>query len=172
MTSDAEALAQLVTKNKYYWSQFEPLHREEYYSVEAQLKKIVDGLNQQAAKREYSFAIEDAVTGRLIGHISLYNIKRLPYLSGFIGYSVDVDYSGQGIATEAVALLQRFAFEQLHLHRLEAYVAPGNIGSVRVLEKSHMLREGLLRKLLYINGSWVDHYLYAILQEDYKQKKG
>jgi [SSU ribosomal protein S5P]-alanine acetyltransferase (EC 2.3.1.128) len=35
------------------------------------------------------------------------------------------------------------------------------------LEKAGFLREGLLRKLLYINGKWQDHYLYALMDEDY-----
>ena len=38
---------------------------------------------------------------------------------------------------------------------------------VKVLEKAHFKREGLLRELLYINGSWEDHYMYALLQSDY-----
>ena len=168
-TSDAYALAQLARNNKYYWSQFEPLHREEYYTVETQYNKIVDTLNLQAANREYSFAILDPKTEAIIGHISLYSIKRLPYSSAFVGYSVDQHYAGRGIATEAVEIVLKFGFEQVNIHRIEAYVAPDNIASVRVLEKAGLVREGLLRKLLFINGEWVDHYIYAILREDYKK---
>ena len=61
----------------------------------------------------------------------------------------------------------QFAFNVVNLHRIEAYVSPKNIASVKVLEKANFKREGLLRELLYINGSWEDHYMYALLQSDY-----
>lgn len=170
-TSDAYALAQLVRNNKYYWSTFEPLHREEYYTAESQYKKIVESINLQASNREYSFAILDPASGQIIGHISLYSIKRLPYSSAFVGYSVDKNFIGKGIATEAVELVLQFAFESVNIHRVEAYVSPANKASVKVLEKSGLIKEGLLRKLLFINGEWVDHYMYAILKDDYMNNK-
>ena len=168
--ADARALAQLLQNNKFYWSIYEPLHRDEYYSEQTQHQKIVEGLRLSQENREFSFGIFDRQTGQLIGHISLYAIKRLPYSSAFVGYSIDQQYAGRGITTEAVALVLDFAFRTLNIHRIEAYVSPENVASVRVLEKSAFVREGLLRELLFINGQWVDHYMYAILQRDYSPK--
>ena len=168
---DAFELASLLSRNKYFWSQFEPLHREEFYTVEAQHKKIIESLQMLAMRREYSLGIFDYRTNTLIGHISLYAIKRVPYSSAFIGYSMDQSYTGRGIASEAVQLMLQLAFQTLQLHRVEAYIAPDNIASIRVIEKNGFQREGLLRKLLYINGYWVDHYLYAILEEDFSKHR-
>ena len=103
----------------------------------------------------------------LIGHISMYSIKRLPFSSAFIGYSIDEMNVGKGVATEAVQLLVKYGMEVVGLHRIEAYVSPRNVGSIRVLEKAKMQREGLLRQLLFINGEWEDHYIYAVLENDY-----
>ena len=164
---DAHSLTELVRNNKYFWSTYEPLHRQEYYTIETQYKKILESIHLMQLKREFSFGIYMKTTSQLIGHISLYAIKRLPYLSGFVGYSVDEKFVGQGIATEAVRLILKFAFVDVHLHRVEAYVSPKNIPSVKVLEKAGLVREGVLRQLLYINGVWEDHYMYAMLQEDY-----
>ena len=169
--SDAKDLATLLLNNKHFWSTYEPLHRDDFYTEEAQYKKILEGLQLLALNREFSFGIYDRETEQLIGHISLYAIKRLPYSSAFIGYSMDENFAGRGIATEAVKLVVDFAFTSLNLHRVEAYIAPENISSIRVVEKAAFVREGLMRKLLYINGEWVDHYMYAILQEDYLQQK-
>lgn len=168
---DAADLAALLSRNKYFWSRFEPIHRDEFYTKEMQMKKIVESMALLTNKREYSFGIYEPSSKQLIGHIALYSIKRLPYSSAFIGYSLDERYVGRGIATEAVALLLKLAFEQLHLHRVEAYIAPDNFPSIRVIEKNNFKQEGLLRKLLYINGLWIDHYQYAILEEEYFQKK-
>lgn len=164
--ADAASLAKLLTENKYFWSTYEPLHRPEFYTVEAQRRKIVESLMLLAEKREFSFGIFAKGTSQLIGHISLYAVKRLPYSSAFVGYSMDERFAGRGIATAATRAIVLFAFNQVGVHRVEAYVAPKNDASIRVLEKAGFVREGLLRKLLYINGEWVDHYMYAILKED------
>ena len=162
---DARSLTGLVSRNKYFWSTYEPLNRPDYYTVETQYKKIQESLYLMSSQREFTFGIYPLGTDHLIGHIALYSVKRLPYSSGFIGYAMDEAYVGKGIATEAVELIVNFAFKEVGLHRIEAYVAPENKASIRVLEKVGFLQEGLLRKLLYINGKWVDHYMYARLEE-------
>lgn len=167
---DAGKLTELVSNNKIFWSTYEPLHRADYYTIDTQYKKILESMHLMKSKREFSFGIYSKNTHELIGHISLYAIKRLPYLSGFVGYSMDEKWIGKGIASEALQLVLKFAFTEVKLHRVEAYVSPKNIASIKVLEKSGMLQEGLLRKLLFINGVWEDHYIYAILQEDYEKR--
>lgn len=169
--SDAKNLATLLLNNKYFWSTYEPIHRDDFYTEEAQYKKILEGIQLLALNREFSFGIYEKNTDQLVGHISLYAIKRMPYSSAFVGYSMDENFVGRGMATEAVELVVDFAFTSIKLHRVEAYIAPANIPSIRVVEKAAFVREGLMRKLLYINGEWVDHYMYAILQEDYINKK-
>lgn len=164
---DANVFTELLKINKKYWSVFEPRQDPGFYTVSTQREKIRESLYQMRNRREYNFGIFDNETGRLLGHISLYNIKRLPFLSAFIGYSIDEQETGRGIGTEGVQLVTEFAFKEVGLHRIEAYVSPRNHGSIAVLEKSGYLREGLLRKILYINGFWENHYLYALLEEDF-----
>ena len=65
----------------------------------------------------------------------MYAIKRLPYSSAFIGYSIDEQFTGQGIATEAVNEVVQFAFNVLNLHRIEAYVSPKNMASCESFRK-------------------------------------
>ena len=165
---DATQLASLMARNKYFWSTFEPLHREDFYTVEAQYKKILESLQMMAMKREFTFGVFTKDETQLIGHISLYAIKRLPYSSAFVGYAMDEQFTRRGITTEAVQLVVDFAFNSLNLHRVEAYISPDNIGSIKVVEKIGFQQEGLMRELLYINGKWVDHYMYAILQHERK----
>ena len=97
-------------------------------------------------RREYNFGIFESATDEFIGHISLYSIKRLPFSSGFVGYSIDERKTGRGIGTEAFDLLLNFAFEKVALHRVEAYVSPRNGGSIKVLEKAGYACEGLLQQ--------------------------
>lgn len=164
---DALEFTELLAANKRYWSVFEPRQEASFFTVAVQKEKIRESLFQMRDRREYNFGVFESDTSKLIGHVSLYSIKRLPFSSGFIGYSIDERQIGKGIGTEAVQLVTQFAFEKVVLHRLEAYVSPRNTGSIKVLEKSGFIREGLLRKLLYINGVWEDHYLYACIENDF-----
>ncbi|MDN7243675.1 GNAT family protein [Planococcus sp. N028] len=164
---DAEEMVQLLLRNRDYWAIYEPRHRDSYFTVAVQREKIREAIYQARENREYSFGVFEHGSNRLIGHISLYGIKRLPFLSALVGYSVDEAYIGKGIATEAVRLMVAFGFEQLRLHRLEAYVSPQNLGSIRVLQKSGFQNEGLLREFLHINGVWEDHFHFAMLESEF-----
>ncbi len=164
---DAWVFANLVHRNREYWSVFEPRHQDSYFTEAVQREKIRESLHHMKNKREYSFGIFDQFTSELLGHISMYSVKRLPFSSAFIGYSIDEKHAGKGISSEAVQLVVKYGIESLQLHRIEAYVSPRNVGSIRVLEKAKMQQEGLLRKLLFINGVWEDHFLYAIIEDDY-----
>lgn len=164
---DAVVFTDLVLRNKEYWTVFEPRHDASYYTVPMQKEKIRESLYQMRDRREYNFGIFNSETSKLVGQISLYSIKRLPFSSGFVGYSIDHECVGRGIGTEALKLITQFGFETVGLHRIEAYVSPRNSASIRVLEKAEFEREGLHRKLLYINGVWEDHYMYAQLEGDY-----
>lgn len=118
---------------------------------------------QQGLGYAYFIFDEDC---RLIGAISLSNVRRGVAHAASVGYWMGTAFSGRGLMTEALCLLAPFAFDTLHLHRLEAGCVPTNAGSVRVLEKSGFSREGLGRKYLRIRGVWQDHLLFARLSDD------
>src|SRR5690554_534273 len=109
---DATTFTKMLSANKKYWSDFEPRQDSSFYTVMSQKEKIRESLFQMRDRREYNFGIFDEFTSKLIGHISLYSIKRLPFSSGFIGYSIDERHIGKGIGTEAVRLVTDFAFER------------------------------------------------------------
>jgi ribosomal-protein-alanine N-acetyltransferase len=119
-----------------------------------------------------AFFIFENRSGRLIGGITIGNIRHGVSQSCQIGYWIGERYAGQGFMLEAVRLVIHFAFETLRLHRIEAACIPDNARSVRVLEKAGFQREGLLRSYLRINGSWQDHYLYALICDDWGKARG
>jgi [ribosomal protein S5]-alanine N-acetyltransferase len=53
-----------------------------------------------------------------------------------IGYSVVSAYAGRGLATEMVGALVRHAFSDIRVKRIKAHTTPGNVGSVKVLERT------------------------------------
>lgn len=129
---------------------------------------VVDGWLKDAGHKVWSITLKD--TREFIGLIGMV-FKTSRFSSAEVWYKLDVAYWGQGLATEVVNRLLQYAFEELQLHRVEAGCAVDNAGSARVLEKCGMQREGRKRKVLPIRGSWSDNFMYAILEEDYQQKK-
>jgi RimJ/RimL family protein N-acetyltransferase len=61
-----------------------------------------------------------------------------------------------------------FGFKTLKLHRIEAGCAVDNIGSIKVLEKAGMTKEGRRREILPLKSGWSDNFEYAIVETDLK----
>lgn len=68
--------------------------------------------------------------------------------------------------TEAVEAVVNHAFQELHLHRIEANIMPRNRASLRVVEKLGFRNEGVSREYLKINGKWEDHIHMVLLNEE------
>jgi RimJ/RimL family protein N-acetyltransferase len=86
-----------------------------------------------------------------------------------IWYLVDPAHTGKGAGTAATRELLRIAFEERNLHRVWATCCPENPASARVLEKAGLRREGFQKRNLRIQGEWHDTYLYAMIEEEWRQ---
>jgi ribosomal-protein-alanine N-acetyltransferase len=104
------------------------------------------------------------------GEVNLNGVARGALQTGTVGYWVDRDKAGYRYVAEGVLVLARFAFEQLHLHRLEICVVPRNSNSRRVMEVLGIREEGVALRYLEINGTWEDHIRYAITVEEWEAR--
>jgi RimJ/RimL family protein N-acetyltransferase len=84
-----------------------------------------------------------------------------------IWYQVHPRFRGQGIATQAAALLVNHLFDATPLERIQATVAVGNDASCRVVEAAGLRCEGILRRITFLHGRYVDMYLYSIVRSDW-----
>jgi ribosomal-protein-alanine N-acetyltransferase len=125
-----------------------------------------DNLNEFLADYEkYGFGawgIEHPADNKLIGII---NFSRPHPINRRVemGYTLSRAYWGQGLATEAVKVLIDFGFEKMNLVRIEAVVLPEHLASARVLEKSGMQFEGILRSYQVWRNKPCDLRMYAIV---------
>jgi ribosomal-protein-alanine N-acetyltransferase len=117
----------------------------------------------------FAFFIFRREDQRLVGGLSLSNVRRGVTLAVTLGYWMGAPFNNRGYMTEAVDTVLPFVFGTLWLHRIEAACLPSNQSSIRVLEKCGFEREGLARRYLRINGVWQDHLLYAALAEDVRR---
>ena len=161
--NDAPELLHIEEKNKALFDLYSPTRPENYLTLERQQELITRWEENATNDKEYRFGIFLLENDRLIGTIGLFQVTRFIRECAIFGYSLDEDYHGKGYTTEAAKLVVDFAFNTLHLHRLEAGVMPVNVGSIRVLEKAGFHNEGLAHKNIKINGKWEDHYSFAIV---------
>jgi [ribosomal protein S5]-alanine N-acetyltransferase len=113
----------------------------------------------------YTWKINFKKSDEFIGLAGL-KLSNDKFKLGEIYYKILPVHWGMGYATEVSKTLIKTGFEYFHLHKVEAGVATENKRSIKVLEKSGMIREGLRRKILPIRGKWVDNYHYAIVEDD------
>ena len=111
------------------------------------------------------------VAGDFAGEINLNSIQRGPFQNAYVGYWIDEKQAGQSLMSEAVVAVCRFAFDELHLHRVQIAIIPRNSNSRRVMEKLQVRDEGIALRYLEINGVWEDHVRYALTAEDWATRR-
>jgi UDP-4-amino-4,6-dideoxy-N-acetyl-beta-L-altrosamine N-acetyltransferase len=77
---------------------------------------------------------------------------------------------GRGVGTAAAKLMLRYLFTEEGLHRVFLRVLSDNIAAIRSYEKAGFTREAYLRESVYLEGTYKDVILMAILEEEYREK--
>jgi len=123
--------------------------------------------NERSNVQNYTFAIQTTRDKKLVGLIAIRQ-KGIKHKRAEVWFKIHPDYWGKGIASEALESILEYGFNKLKLHRIESGCAVENIGSIKVLEKVGMTREGRKRKVLPLKSGWSDNFMYAILKEDFE----
>ncbi|MFB6981812.1 GNAT family N-acetyltransferase [Streptomyces scopuliridis] len=148
---DAERVTEALLRNRDHLSPWEPDRPADFYTPRAQANRLAD----PAVRRWH--LVDGA---RIVGEATLLNIALGPFRSANLGYWIDAEYTGRGLATHAVERVIRAAHDELGLHRLEAAVVLANAASQRVLHKCGFELIGTASRYLHIHGEWRDHHLF------------
>lgn len=103
--------------------------------------ELADHHRRFIAEHSWGFwALEEKATGSFIGYAGITKTGPDMPLPPFIetGWKLAHSTWGKGYATEAAREAHRFAFEDLKLPEIYAFVALGNIASVKVTERLAM----------------------------------
>jgi ribosomal-protein-alanine N-acetyltransferase len=114
----------------------------------------------------YPFLIFRRGDGRMVGGITLANVRRGVAQMASVGYWMGEAFARQGHTLAALRTVLDFAFDRLTLHRVEAACLPSNEASRGVLLKAGFHQEGYARCYLKIDGEWRDHLLFGKLRGD------
>jgi len=74
---------------------------------------------------------------------------------------------GKGIASDASRLLLRFAFRTLGLHRIFLQVDVINERAIHLYQCLGFRQEGVLKQSSFVDGTFVDRFLYAMLAHEF-----
>jgi ribosomal-protein-alanine N-acetyltransferase len=160
--------AQLRDYSREYLTPWEPIWPSDDLTRSGFRRRLRRYAEDMAADRSYPFIVFRENDGSMLGGITLANVRRGIVQAGTIGYWMGQPHAHRGYMTSALRLLLPTLFGELNLHRVEAACIPTNAPSIRVLEKCGFTREGLARRYLCINGVWQDHFLYGLLNEDFR----
>lgn len=129
--------------------------------TEAMARRFLEEKRASWARGEEAhFAVVAAPDGELLGSLG---VHRQPDDRARVGYFLAAAARGRGVATRAVRLAARWAFENLGVARLELVTDPDNLASQRVAERAGFTREGRLRFFLEIKGRRRDAVMFSLL---------
>ena len=115
------------------------------------------------------FRIVDAATGEVVGGV---NLRFGDFELAEVSYCLRASVRGRGLATRAVRLVSRWAFDELGIERIELRTHPENEASCRVAERAGFRREGIERaSRAWPDGTRFDSILYSLLPGDSDQSE-
>jgi ribosomal-protein-alanine N-acetyltransferase len=168
--ADVPELRALLRRNTEHLRPWEPAPApgEDPTSLTAVSNRIARQRRDWKRGDSFSLSITLRGTGEsIIGRITLGGILRGVFQNAYLGYWVDRDHQGQGVATEAVRGILAFGFGAASLHRVQVAIMPRNARSIRVVEKVGFRREGYAERYLCIAGAWEDHAIFAMTADEW-----
>jgi ribosomal-protein-alanine N-acetyltransferase len=120
----------------------------------------------------HGYVVVGRGTAEAMGHLIYWNPFTMDgfYLGREIGYGVHHAFRRRGVATQATCLLVNHLFDATTIERIQASTHVENEASRRVLEAAGLRQEGVMRKVAFVHGRYVDQYLYAIVRDDWKDE--
>ena len=86
-----------------------------------------------------------------------------------IGYGLISDeFKNQGIMSEAIVPIINYGFDEMKLHRIEAFVGPDNKASLHLIRKMGFNEEGRLKEHYYTNDRYEDSVVFGLLSQDWR----
>ncbi len=136
-------------------------------------ERWVDGMIDRP--NDYVFGIEageDGESWKHIGNVGLHGICR-HHRRAEIGIVLgEKDAWGQGYGSEAMALMMRFAFHELGLHRIELEVFETNLRAIKTYRALGFVEEGVRRESIYKGGRFIDAIHMGVLRQEFDARFG
>ncbi len=109
------------------------------------------------------FLLIETETGRTIGQCGFHNWNQFhDRAEVFYLLHHDAD-KGKGYMKEALETVLNYGFREMNLHRIEAFVKPGNVPSEKLLLHFGFRKEGTAKEHYLVDGVYEDSDSYGLL---------
>jgi [ribosomal protein S5]-alanine N-acetyltransferase len=166
---DVAELLRFYRENVDHLAPTAPLLPPDFLSEAFWLRQVARNNDEFAQGRAVKlFVFDKSEPATVVGQISLNNIVHGAAYYCDLGYSLAEKRQGQGLMSESVVAIIRYAFEELGLHRVKAAYLPSNERSGRLLRRLGFVVEGYARDYLLIQGKWQDQVLVGLSNPDWR----
>ncbi len=149
--SDAKRFYDILNSPRFLYFSVKP------ESVDAEKDYLRNTQTWKKKNLQHNFTI--LYNGKMVGGGGLKINQHRKHIAE-VGYFVDYEYWGKGIATKTVKLLEKKG-KELGIKRFEIYVHPKNKASQKVALKSKYKKEALVSKSHPQNGKLQDMVVYV-----------
>lgn len=134
------------------------------FTHEEQAKEMIELFDELTEERKaIRFTIIEKESNEIIGSCGFNSFDKVN-ASAEIGYDLAKAYWGKGYAPESISALIDYAFTTLNINRIEAKIEPGNINSIKVVEKLNFTFEGTFQENDESKESFYDINVYSLLK--------
>lgn len=138
--------------------------------LEIENKKFLKGICTHNKSFCY-FQLIDRELQNIIGWCG-FHTWYLDHFRAEIGYGLSSDeFKNNGIMSEAMKEIIRFGFSEMKLNRIEAFISPQNIPSIKLARRFGFKSEGCLKNHYLSKGVFEDSEVFGLLKSEYDQKK-
>lgn len=132
---------------------------------------LIEEIEQSILENKWSSSPVFVVRNNDGNFAGMIGITVTPFLDGNfeIGYQLPELAWGRGIATKLSKFALKIAFKELGAYRVGADCYSNNLGSIKVLEKVGLNKEGILKHYYKIEDEFDDKLLFGITKTDYSK---
>lgn len=133
---------------------------------------VRQAIEQRRKEKEYPFIVYDKQTKRYVGSTRFYDIQ-FSQQNTQLGYTwYGKEAQGTGLNQEVKQLLLQFAFQDMHMERVEFRADARNQRSIAALKKIGCTMEGTLRSNgICADGTRRDSIICSILRTEWQERQ-
>jgi ribosomal-protein-serine acetyltransferase len=163
---EAEIIFHLVENNRSYLREWLPWVDTNITIEES--KAFIQSVQEQQ-EQNLGFHCGIWFQNQLVGVIGFHRIDWMNK-NVEIGYWLGAKFQGNGIITKSCKTLIDYAFDVLHLHRVQLRCATENKKSFSVIERLGFIKEGVTQEAEFLYDHYVDLYVFGMTVTEWKRR--
>lgn len=163
----AEMTLKFYSDNRDSFEPWEPSRPHNFYTLSYQKANLhAEEVQMNEGKLLRYWIFHKDHSNEIIGTVSFQNFLLGPFHSCTVGYKFAEKFQHQGYAYESLNKAIEVLQERNLFHRIEAYIMPNNLPSLRLIHKLYFVLEGVSYSYAKINGKWEDHMRFSYILSD------